>query len=223
MKRLRLSEIDRFDALRQAAEVIHADGVVLYPTDTIYGLGCDPFSAAAVKRLSELKRRQDSKLYLVLVRDPMDVARLVSAVPSSFLFLARRLWPGPITMIFEKAPDAGPFPGADSIGIRCPRWSFLRDFLQILGSPLISTSANISGENPIRDPEEACRQFSTGLDLFLDFGKLPHDSPSTVLDLRNNAHTIVREGAMLQRVLDAIDDWKAMEQTPGLAQSGGSP
>ncbi|MBI3941349.1 MAG: threonylcarbamoyl-AMP synthase [Acidobacteria bacterium] len=211
MKRLRLSETDRMEALREAAAVVHSGGILLYPTDTIYGLGCDPFLESAVKRLSEIKRRKDSQVYLVLIRDPMDATRLVSKVPQPFSFLGRRLWPGPITMIFEKDPGAPPFPGSDSIGIRCPRWTFLRDFLRITDAPLISTSANLSGETPILDPDEAYRQFAGQVDLFLDFGKLPHNRPSTILDIRADPPQVLREGAMLQRVRDAIIEWQAQK------------
>ena len=215
MRYLRLAETDRLESLRKAVEVVRSGGIVLYPTDTIYGLGCDPFSARAVKRLTELKRRVDARAYLVLVREPGDAAGLASRIPEQFYFISQRIWPGPITMIFDKDALEEPFLGSDSIGIRCPRWSFLREFLWLLGAPLISTSANLSGNAPIRDPVEASQHFADGIDLFLDFGMLPHDRPSTILDIRTDPPRIVREGAMLQRVKDAILEWQALKEVPG--------
>ena len=220
MKRVRLAETDRVEALRDAAQVVRRGGIVLYPTDTIYGLGCDPFSEAAVQRLTALKKRSDTRLFLVLVRHPELVTELVSNLPDTFRFLAERVWPGPITMIFEKERNRGPFPGSDSIGIRCPRWSFLREFLRMLDGPLISTSANVTGETPIGDPEQAWRQFSSGIELFLDFGKLLHDRPSTIVDIRCDPPRILREGAMLQRVLDAISEWQNRRQLSGHVGGG---
>lgn len=219
MKHLRLAEIERIEALRQAVATVRRGGIVLYPTDTIYGLGCDPFCDRAVKKLTHLKRRLDSQPYLVLVYRPEAVTQLASRVPGLFAFFSERLWPGPITMIFEKERNKKPFVGNDSIGIRCPRWSFLRDFLRMLGAPLISTSVNRSGETPIRDPEDAARQFSEGIDLFLDFGKLLHNHPSTIVDLRYDPPRILREGAMLQRVQDAIREWQVVQRTMVAAMS----
>jgi L-threonylcarbamoyladenylate synthase len=217
MKRIRLAETDRAEALQSAVQVIRGGGIVLYPTDTVYGLGCDPFSEAAVKRLSAVKKRPDTKLFLILVLNGNEARPLASSVPDSFGFLAERVWPGPITMIFEKNRDAEPFPGSDSIGIRCPRWHFLRDFLRLLGSPLISTSANRAGEAPIGDPEQAWQQFSEVIDLFLDFGKLPQDRPSTLVDLRYDPPKILREGAMLHRAQDAIEEWRRLTQIASAA------
>ncbi len=208
MKRLSLAEAGRKEALAQGVNVIRAGGILLYPTDTVYGLGCDPLSARALEKLTKLKRRPVRRYYLVLIDRPGAVSGLVSELPESFSFFSHRLWPGPVSMIFPKEKGKAPFPENDSIGIRCPHWSFLRDFLELLEGPLISTSVNRSGEDPITDPDEAGRQFRLGVDLFLDFGKLPNTRPSTILDLRPDPPVILREGAMLRRVQDAIRDWK---------------
>lgn len=210
MKHLLLAGMERAEAFSQAAEVIRSGGIVLHPTDTIYGLGCDPFCEAAVRRLSELKRRRDPRAYLVLVESPGSVAELAESIPGSFCFLSARLWPGPVTMIFDKDPAKPPFIGDASIGIRCPRSDFLRDFLRLLGGPLVSTSANLSGQEPIQDPEKASRQFEQGVDLLLDAGLLPDSPPSTVVDLRRDPPQILRPGAMLQEVQEAIRQWETL-------------
>ncbi|MBI2822324.1 MAG: threonylcarbamoyl-AMP synthase [Acidobacteria bacterium] len=208
MKHLHLAGRGRGEALAQAVKVIRSGGIVLYPTDTVYGLGCDPFCDTAVRRLSELKQRRNRRPYLVLVESAGSVAELAGSIPESFYFLSGLLWPGPITMIFEKDPAEPPFAGDDSIGIRCPRCDFLREFLRLLCGPLVSTSANLSGEEPVQDPEESSRQFAQGVDLFLDAGRLPDSPPSTVVDLRHDPPQILRQGAMLKDVQGAIRQWE---------------
>jgi L-threonylcarbamoyladenylate synthase len=211
MKRLDLGEVGRKEAFWEAAKTIRSGGIVLYPTDTVYGLGCDPFSDQAIGQLTELKGRPPAHPYLVLVANTGAISKLVSKLPPSFDFFTKRLWPGPVTMIFDKHRNKRPFPESDSIGIRCPHWSFLREFLETLQTPIISTSANRSGKPPIRDPDEAVAQFKKGVDLILDLGKLPDRRPSTILDIRSDPPEILREGAMLQRVQNALREWRDMK------------
>src|SRR3989442_7608742 len=130
MKRLSLADAGRNEALAQVVSVIRAGGIVLYPTDTVYGLGCHPYSTEALQRLTKLKQRPLGHAYLVLIDRPGGLSDLVSEIPSSFSFFSQRLWPGPVSMIFSKEKGKAPFSENDSIGIRVPHWSFLRDFLE---------------------------------------------------------------------------------------------
>ena len=148
--------------LAEAVQVLRDGGIILYPTDTVWGLGCDATNPAAVRRIFEVKRRDDSKSLVLLASDLDMVAKYVRAVPSIAVDLVE-VNDAPMTIIypeglvsaegkpdrFHLAPEVVAEDG--SVGIRIPQMEFCRDLAFKLGRPLVSTSANISGE-----PTPAC-------------------------------------------------------------------
>ena len=148
--------------LAEAVQVLRDGGIILYPTDTVWGLGCDATNPAAVRKIFEVKRRDDSKSLVLLASDLDMVAKYVRAVPSIAVDLVE-VNDAPMTIIYPEAlvsavgkPDRfhlAPEVVAEdgSVGIRIPQMEFCRDLAFKLGRPLVSTSANISGE-----PTPAC-------------------------------------------------------------------
>lgn len=132
--------------LKQVVSVLKKGGIILYPTDTIWGIGCDATNASAVKRVYEIKQREDTKSMLILVKDTDMLSRYVEEVPAIALDLIR-LSEKPITIIYSGAtgPAANLIAGDGSIGIRVTTDPFCAAMIRLLGRPIVSTSANISG------------------------------------------------------------------------------
>ena len=135
--------------IKKAAEVIKAGGTILYPTDTIWGIGCDATNPEAVKKVFEIKRREESKSFVTLVCDLDMLARYVKEIPEAALDLIE-VNDTPMTIIYPEATHLASNVIAEdgSVGIRIPMNEFCRQLCFRLRKPIVSTSANISGENP---------------------------------------------------------------------------
>jgi L-threonylcarbamoyladenylate synthase len=184
--------------LNQAAEVILKDGVIGYPTETVYGLGANALSDLAVKKIFELKNREQNKPILVIATEVGQVKQLVSRFLDTATILANRFWPGPLTMVFEAAPHLPKslLAGGHQIGIRIPGNKICLELLALCGVPITSTSANITGkQNPI-NAKEVIENFGNKLDLILDGGTSLSRIASTVVKIDDDRVTLIREGAI---------------------------
>jgi len=190
------------EIIHQAVECIRSGGVVLYPADTIYGLGCDPFQSAALERIFRLKGRSAARGVLLLISTLEWVNRLASEPGDRAIDFCRAVWPGPVTVLL-RAADHLPEQVCGSegkVGLRVPDSEFLAAWLEELNGPLVSTSANRSGREPTTRVSELREQFEGRVDLFIDGGDLAAGLPSTVVDFSGCAPVIVREGAGLAQV-----------------------
>ena len=179
-----------------AAEVIQAGGVVVYPTETLYGIGANALDPRAAAKVLAAKGRGKGKPMLVLVPDIDSVKPLVSDVSPVAFALMESFWPGPLTIVFPASRAIPPEVLGDgtSLGIRVPSSPLCLRLLRLAGSPLVSTSANKPGEVPLRSIDAIQRTLTGGVDLFLDAGELPERKPSTVVDLTQDPPRLVREG-----------------------------
>jgi L-threonylcarbamoyladenylate synthase len=192
------------DVVALIAGVLRKGGVVAYPTDTFYGLGASCFSKRAIRRIYRLKKRERAKPLSILVSDLGMVRSLAAEIPSLFWELAEEFWPGPLTLILKassRLPEEilGP---QDSVGIRLPALPWLRGLIGKTALPITGTSANISGEKEIEDPEEVISSFSGKVDLIVDGGRTEGGLPSTVVDLSSPKPVILREGAVPRSILE---------------------
>jgi L-threonylcarbamoyladenylate synthase len=180
------------------AEVIANGGVIAFRTDTFYGLGADPFNAAAVARIRGLKGRDDNKPILLLISDPEQVERLIVERSESFVRAAESFWPGPLTIIGRAvaALPAAITAGTGTVGVRLPADESVRELVRECGGVLTATSANPSGREPGRSVAEVASYFPSGLDLIVDGGEVTATEPSTVLDATTSPPRVVREGAI---------------------------
>ncbi len=178
--------------------MIRSGGVLLYPTDTVYGLGCDAFNGAAIQRVFEIKGRPDDKPVLLLVHDRAMIDTLVAEFPPIATKLAEKFWPGPLTIIFRSKPDVHQLltGGAGKVGVRIPDNDFCRRLLEETGLPIVSTSANISGTEGPQDIARLRSLFADQVDLVVDGGVPASNMPSTVVDVSDGALRIVREGVI---------------------------
>lgn len=189
-----------------ASEVISSGGVVAFRTDTFYGLGVDPFNAAAVARLRELKGREDNKPILLLISDSEQVERLIAASSDQFKVAAREFWPGPLTIVglaVAELPEEITA-GTGTVGVRLPTDESVREFVRGCGGVLTATSANPAGREPARSATEVASYFTNGLDLIVDGGEVTAKEPSTVLDVLSSPPRIVREGAIPRNVIEQL-------------------
>jgi L-threonylcarbamoyladenylate synthase len=185
-------------------KTLNDGGVIVYPTDTFYGIGADCFAAAAVRRIYEIKKRDPSRPLLLVIADVDMAGRVASVLPPIFLELASRFWPGPLTLTL-KASNAVPrevLGEGDSIAVRIPDLPWLRALISQAGYPLVATSANISGEREISTADEALALFRGKVDMIVDGGRTPGIRPSTVLDLTHDKPRLVREGALPRAALE---------------------
>jgi L-threonylcarbamoyladenylate synthase len=181
------------EGLAAAAETVRKGGLICYPTDTVYGLGCDPFSTSAIEKAVAAKGRHE-KAMPVLVRNVDDAERL-----AFFTEGARRLadayWPGPLTIVLLARED---IPSALSpkrtIGLRAPKHAICQQLLGLCSGYLVGTSANLAGEYPATSAEEIVSQLGDRVDIILDGGKSPLGVASTVVELTGEHLVVSREG-----------------------------
>jgi len=189
--------------LRQVAEIIQHGGVILYPTDTIYGLGCDALNVKAVKRIYKIKHRSENNPALVLVHNKMMLNELVDGITPLASRLMKMFWPGPLTMIFKanRHIHQSLISKDGKIGIRIPKNKFCLKLIAECEAPLLSTSANISGSKTITTVDTLKKVFASKVDLFIDAGDLESALPSTVVDVSGKRSVVIREGAISSKQL----------------------
>ena len=179
-----------------AAEVIQAGGVIVYPTETLYGIGANALNPAAVAKVRQAKGTESGKPMLLLVPESASVRLLVTEISPIAAALMEAFWPGPLTIVFP-ASSAVPgevLGGGTSVGIRVPSSALCIRLLRLAGSPLVSTSANEPGGPPLRSVDAIQKALARGVDLFLDAGELPESKPSTVVDVTQDPPRLLRAG-----------------------------
>ncbi len=180
--------------IHKVVECLEDDGVIAYPTDTIYGIGCDIFNKKAVKKIYQLKQRDPKKPFSFICADLSDVTKYAQVSNFAFKIMKRRL-PGPYTFVLEATrlvPDLL-MTRQRTVGIRIPDNDICSLIVRELGHPLVTTSANISGEDSLGDPAEIEEEMGKQLDMVVDGGIL-FSEPSTVISLIGDEVTILRQG-----------------------------
>ena len=197
--------IDNEQTRKDASQLIAAGGVIAFRTDTFYGLGADPFNADAIRKIRELKGREETKPILLLISDDSEVDRLVEQ-SAFFKLVARKHWPAPLTLIGVSRPEvpAELTAGTNSLGIRLPDDENVRAFVRACGGSLTATSANVSGRPPARTAREVENYFPAGIDLIVDGGEVTATEASTVLDVTSSQARLVREGAISRNELKEL-------------------
>ncbi len=190
-------------AVRYAADVLRHDGLVAFPTDTVYGVGALAFHAKAVQRLYGIKGRPTDKAIAVLVAQSADLARVAAALTPAAEKIARRFWPGPLTLVVAKHPALPQaVSGLPTVGVRLPNHALVRELLALTG-PLAVTSANRSGEPNALTAQDVLAQLAGRIELILDGGRVSGGVPSTVVDCSGPALEVLRPGPITAAELEA--------------------
>ena len=192
--------------LRDAAEIVRWGGLVVYPTDTLYGLGTNALHPAAVNRLLGVKGRSAARGLPVLLADPEAATELVAQWPPVAADLAARFWPGALTLVLPRSaqvPDLVATGG--TVALRVPDHPVTRALIREAGCPLIGTSANRSGEAPATTAQAAVAALGSEVDVVLDGGPSPVGQPSSVLSLSSPPTArILRAGAVSAAALEPV-------------------
>jgi len=181
--------------VKRVVECLKQGGVIAYPTDTIYGLGCDIFNKKGVKKIYQIKQRDPRKPFSFICADLSDVSNYAQV--SNFAFkIMKRYLPGPYTFVLEATrvvPDVLTT-RQKTVGIRIPANAIALAIVQELGHPIVTTSANVSGEDSHCDPAEIEHQIGKHLDLVIDGGVLLGEQ-STVISLIDDQIEVLRQGS----------------------------
>jgi len=182
---------------KEAAEVIASGGLVIIPTETVYGIAANMLNKKAVDRLYEIKRRPRSKPFSVLINEKMKVEEFVRAIPVSAYKLIDRFWPGPLTVIL-KAKDQG------TIGIRMPDNEIALKIISLAAVPIVCPSANISGDSAPVNFAEAIKDMRGLVDFAIDAGATKLGLESSVVDFSVEPAQILREAAIKREDIEAV-------------------
>ncbi|MEZ5403127.1 MAG: L-threonylcarbamoyladenylate synthase [Bryobacteraceae bacterium] len=188
------------EALARAGAIIRRGGIVATPTDALYALIADPFNLQAVQRVFEAKGREFTQALPMVVDDHLMAEDLIGEVSKRFLVLARRFWPGPLTMIVRASAKV-PLKVTGNTGrlaLRQVRSPVVNGLIEWLGQPLICTSANLSGQPTCRTGIEVFGTMDGRLDLVLDGGACVGSGPTTI-DITEPWWKVIREGAIPER------------------------
>ncbi|MEW6719999.1 MAG: L-threonylcarbamoyladenylate synthase [Thermodesulfobacteriota bacterium] len=201
---LRLDEGPRTGLPPEVIASLREGGMVICPTDTLYGIAVDPRSAAAVARLVAAKSRDRGKPIPLLLSGPEEAARWAREVPNAATRLMRRFWPGALTLVLPAAPGIHPAVtgGGDTVGLRVPDHPVPRELARGIGGAVTGTSANRGGEpGDWKSPEELVREFSGEADWILWSGASGPGPGSTVVRATDERPSLLREGAIPFRVV----------------------
>ena len=183
--------------INQAVATLRDGGVVAFPTDTVYGVGVDPFQPDAVRKLYQIKGRPIDKPIPILVGSVGDVERVAQNLPRTFSRLAEEFWPGELTLIVEaKSLPPEVTAGGDTVGVRMPDHPLALALLRRFGGAIATTSANKSDEPPATSAEEVRSELGALVSIILDGGQTATKIASTVLDLSVSPPQIRREGGI---------------------------
>ena len=177
-------------ALQLCVDTLRESGILCYPTETFYALGIDLWNEEALHKLYALKMRPPEKQLPLIASDIAMIATVCDTGDSRFAALARRFWPGPLTIVLPSIDRSRSF------AIRVSSHPVARQIVEAFGSPLVSTSANLTGEPAVSDPRSLSGKITAGVSVLVDGGTCEGGSPSTIVSLVERPGKILREGAI---------------------------
>lgn len=196
MKEIKLDKDNRIQVLQMAIEVLNAGGVIVYPTETSYGLGCDFYNLAARDKIYDIKQRDKKNPLPVIVPDMVAASYLID-----FSEAARRLalehWPGPLTLVLPYKYCKIQNHCDDYLALRVSSHPFASELATNFGKPIVATSANLSGQDNAYTAEQVKKHFKDSQikpDLFINAGKLPKRNSSTIIKFVKGQGEILRQG-----------------------------
>ena len=193
-------------ALEEALDVLHEGGLVVFPTDTVYGVGCDLWSEESIARLYWAKQRSFHLPIPVLISGPAHVVQVARCTPASYAALAQRYWPGGLTLVLWRRPEvpASLCSGGDTIAVRMPDQPLALRLIEAMGGALAVTSANLSGNSAPADAAGALSELGGRVEIVLNGGDCPGGVASTIVDLTSDPPTLLRAGPLSVEELSQV-------------------
>lgn len=191
------------EGIKVASQIINNGGIAVFPTDTVYGIGCDPYNKTSVEKIYKIKSRNISKSLPVLVYSK-EIAKKIVQFDTFTEKIADKFWPGPLTIILKvtdkKIKESLNL--KDKIAIRVPNHKCTLGLLQNCNF-LVGTSANVSGNISHTNPENGLQNMK-GYDVFVDGGIISGEGESTIIEIENNQIRIIREGSLSKEEISHV-------------------
>lgn len=195
-----------YDNLKEPAQIIKKGGIVIFPTETVYGIGTNGLDENAIKKLYEVKQRPLNKPISLLVNNIEMVEKIAKNITEVEYKLMERFFPGPLTIILEKrdiVPDILTS-NTNTIGIRMPSGEIAKKLIEFAGVPIATSSSNISGKPSGTNITDIKKDFEGKVDCFIDNGESELGIPSTVIRIIDNIPHILRQGAISEEEIRKV-------------------
>jgi L-threonylcarbamoyladenylate synthase len=195
MKIIKINSDNKEKTILKAVNILKKGGLVIFPTETVYGLGAEAFNKKAVLKIFKAKNRPLTQPLQLLIADTKDAKKLSQKIPRKVAGIMKKFWPGPLTIVLKKKEIVSNIVsgGLNTVGIRMPNHPIALDLIRAFGGPIAATSANISGKKPPKTAREALRYFKRGIDLVLDAGKAKTGKASKVVDASKKRIRVLRD------------------------------
>lgn len=212
--------------IQKAAETIRKGGLVVFPTETVYGLGANALSSKAVRSIFKAKGRPSDNPLIVHIADKKSLSLLAKNIPQEAYLLAREFWPGPLTLVLEKNKiiPKEVTAGHKTVAVRLPANKTALALIRASGVPIAAPSANLAGRPSPTSARHAAEDLGEKADLILDAGQTKIGLESTVLDLTQKPFLILRPGEItkeqIEKIIGKVEFWKAdprsIAKSPGM-------
>jgi len=183
-------------ALIHAAELFHSGKIFIYPTDTIYGIGGNPFDENVVTRIADIKGRNEKKQFIWLLSDFESVMNYTDVIYEVHIGFLQNIWPAPVTVILNLNERTKNIIKQETIAVRIPQNDFCLKLLKEISRPLISTSVNRTGENPLNRIDQIVNNFLQEVDAIFFNAETKEYKSSTIIDLTSKQPKLIREGSI---------------------------
>lgn len=185
------------DKIKKTVQLLKSGGIIVYPTDTIYGIGCDIFNKNAVEKIYKIKERSTQKAMSILCANMKEVKKYCF-ISNEYYKLLEKLLPGSYTFILKAKKNVPKtfLPKNSTVGIRIPNNKIALEIVKALGKPIITTSVNISGKESMNNPKEIEKKLGKKIDLIINSDPIS-GTASTVIDLTKKKPIVLRKGAGL--------------------------
>ncbi|MEK7353824.1 MAG: L-threonylcarbamoyladenylate synthase [Chloroflexota bacterium] len=194
------------EQIEKGVSILRRGGIIAYPTDTVYGLGAGIGFPQAIERIYAVKERPLAMPLPLLLSDVSQITELTESVSPLARLLIQKFWPGALTLVLPASTSAPDIitAGGKTVAVRIPAHPIPIALIRGLGTPIVGTSANLSGQPSALTADEVCSQLGDKIDFVIDGGRCPGGKESTIVDVAGEAPVILREGAISRTEIKRI-------------------